>query len=82
MACSVCYGYPGCPCCADEADMIQCPECRGTGLRYYDENGNDITENQYNALPEDERIKEDCEHCDGTGEIEDDYEPDYDDRDY
>ena len=77
-SCAVCHGIPGCPCCTPEPDMIQCPECNGVGVVYYDEDGNSVTKTQYDALPEDARGFDKCEKCDGEGEIEYEYEPDWD----
>lgn len=81
MSCGVCYGHPGCPCCAPEPDLITCPVCNGRAYTYYNEDGDEITEDEYAALPKNERDKEACEECDGTGEVEYEYEPDYDDYD-
>jgi len=52
--------------------------CNGIGYTYYNEDGDEISEEEYNALPKDCRDKEACEECDGTGEVEYEYEPDYD----
>lgn len=78
MSCTVCNGYPGCPCCSPEPRMITCPACGGTGEIYYDDNGDRITEEEYNMLPADQRESESCCECDGSGVIEDVFEPDYD----
>lgn len=78
MSCPVCNGYPGCPCCSPEPLMITCPVCNGTGKIYYNENGDRITEEKYSMLPDDAKESERCCECDGTGSIEDIYEPDYD----
>lgn len=78
MSCVVCYGHPGCPCCATEPHRITCPSCNGKRHTHYNEDGDVITETAYNALPKDSRGKETCEECGGTGEIEYEYEPDYD----
>jgi len=64
--------------------MSKCPECGGTGYEaYFDEEGNQITEEEYNALPKGKRDREICSCCNGEGEIEDDsenyWEDDYDD---
>lgn len=81
MSCEVCYGHPGCPICSPAPHLITCPVCYGKGFTYYNENGDEITEDEYNTLPKSKRDKEACEECDGTGEIEYDYEPDYDNYD-
>lgn len=33
MSCSVCRGYDSdnCPCCGEDMDIIDCPNCNGTG---------------------------------------------------
>lgn len=33
MSCSVCAGHDtyNCPCCSEEVNMIECPDCKGTG---------------------------------------------------
>lgn len=78
MSCSVCNGYPGCPCCTPEPRTITCPACGGTGEVYYNDNGDRITEEEYSRLTTDQRECESCGECDGSGVVEDDYEPDYD----
>lgn len=78
MSCPVCEGHPGCPCCATEPRMITCPDCNGTGYTYYNENGDEITEHEYDNLPAKSRDKDTCDQCEGVGEIEYEYEPDYD----
>lgn len=34
MSCSVCAGYSSenCPCCSEDLDVIECPECEGLGV--------------------------------------------------
>lgn len=81
MSCEVCYGHPGCPVCSPEPNMIPCPVCNGKGYTYYNEDGDEISEDEYNALPSDCRGKDPCDECNGEGEIEYEYEPDYDDYD-
>lgn len=74
--CSVCEGRPGCPCCStSETILMTCPDCYGKSITYFDENGEEITLEQYNELPECDRFSEICPTCEGTGEKE--YEPDY-----
>lgn len=69
--CVVCNGYPGCPVCAEDK-MRECPDCNGTGYEaYFDEEGNKITEVEYNALPVNKRERDRCSRCHGEGEIED-----------
>ncbi|MDR0864996.1 MAG: hypothetical protein LBO74_08700 [Candidatus Symbiothrix sp.] len=55
--------------------MVECTECNGTGLMYYDEDGKIITLTEYALLSESERYAEECEECRGRGEVE--YENDY-----
>lgn len=73
MSCSVCNGHPGCPCCAPEPRTTTCPACNGTGETYYNENGDRISEEEYKALPTDQRDTDTCEECDGLGYIKDIY---------
>ncbi len=61
--------------------MIPCPACDGNGYTFYDEDGDEISEDRYNQLAACERDKEPCDYCEGTGEIEYDNEPDYDNYD-
>ncbi len=79
MSCAVCDGHPCCPCCSTGRNMTPCPECDGIGYTYYDEDGDVITQEEYNQLPPQKTDKEPCNYCEGTGEIEYDNEPDYDD---
>lgn len=78
MSCPVCNGLPGCPCCSPEPNMTTCPACGGAGEIYYNEDGDQITKEQYNALPKGRRDTDRCAECDGTGEIEYEYQPDWD----
>jgi len=71
----------GCPCCSPTALMIPCPECNGVGHTFYNEEGEIIKEEEYNQLPHNRRDKEPCDYCEGLGEIEENYEPDYDNYD-
>lgn len=71
--CVVCLGYSsaGCPCCSEDTTR-ECPDCNGTGYEaYFDEDDNEITEKEYNALPKDKRVRIECSRCHGEGEIED-----------
>lgn len=85
MSCSECRGRGGsCPICSEEPNMVTCHWCNGDGYtKFYDVEGNRIKESEYYKLPEDERIADECQHCEGTGKIE--YDPfdyvDYDDYD-
>lgn len=80
-----------------EAPTKPCPECNGTGYKFYAYNfvtddDKECTEDEWYSLPEDESqarakhihyvrgVREECDACDGTGEVEDiPYEPDFDD---
>ncbi len=78
MSCPVCNGYPGCPCCAPEPQMITCPACTGSGKIYYNGDGEQISEEEYMLLSADDKDAERCDECNGTGYVEDIYEPYYD----
>ena len=61
MSCSVCAGYSSdnCPCCSDNAQMVECPDCDGTGVYYYAFNTSTrkmsrVTELVFSMLPVDE----------------------------
>lgn len=56
--------------------MTICPACKGAGEIYYNEDGDQITKAQYDALPKDQRDADKCAECDGTGAIEYENEPD------
>ena len=56
-----------------EPRMIPCPVCNGKGYTYYNEDGDEISEDEYNALPSDCRGKDPCDECNGEGEIEYEY---------
>ena len=63
--CEICNGYPNCPVCGEEVEMIKCKKCNGTGECKSEVDG-------YEYM---------CYHCDGTGEIEaPKYEPDPDEK--
>ena len=63
MSCPVCNGAPHCPCCSEEPDYIECPDCEGSGF----------------VMDEDCLIVIKCERCDGYGSIEnEDYGTDED----
>ena len=59
--------------------MQVCPECNGVGYTYYDEDGMEITADEYEQLPHDRRDREACDYCGGAGEVECDDELDYED---
>lgn len=49
-----------------------CPDCCGDGRIYYNEDGEDITKNEYLRLSEVEKKLwefEKCSTCDGSGEV-------------
>lgn len=54
-----------CPCCneSSEVEEEECQICHGTGFWYFDENGTILTRAEYDALPEDQRLKENCNIC-------------------
>lgn len=61
MSCSVCAGYSSdnCPCCSDNARMIDCPDCEGSGGLYYafhivERRFEKVNEYAYACLPIDE----------------------------
>ena len=61
-----------------------CPECNGSGYIYLNENGKQISQEEYEEM--DESVKENCcrsvcELCDGYGEIPYEDMIDYDDFD-
>lgn len=71
MACSECISYGGnCPCCEEETKMVECTECGGTGMIYFDEQGKDVTREEYERNP---RLysRDNCDNCEGSGEVED-----------
>jgi hypothetical protein len=61
--------------------MMECPDCGGKGCDYYDEDGEAIGEEAYRALPANVGEMVVCDRCEGVGEVEDDYTPDYDNYD-
>lgn len=68
--CSVCNGYPGCPCCGEGELTETCPECNGDGNIFYDtEKETTITKEEFEKLPESQREKETCYKCHGEGEL-------------
>ncbi len=63
-----------------EPDMETCNECGGCGKRFFDEDGNEVTECEYALFPDKYEV-EVCDYCDGTGEVETEpYEPDPDEE--
>ena len=65
--CTVCNGI-GCPCCWEEPKTMNCPECDGNGYIIYNDDGDLITEEEYNASPA-EYFKDACDVCNGEGYI-------------
>lgn len=55
-----------CPACSDSfSDLCPCNEpctCLNSWL-YFDDNGNNLTIEEWGKLPKDERIKENCQLC-------------------
>lgn len=75
--CPVCNGRPNCPCCGEEPRRVECAECGGSGKIYFDEEGERITQKEYNDLPKDRRECASCGECGGEGTVEYEYEYDY-----
>lgn len=46
----------------------RCERCNGTGIIFYDEDYNEVSEEIYDILSGD-KFTEECEECDGNGEI-------------
>ena len=69
MSCGACEDIMSdfCPCChsAPEPEEVECTFCHGTGLHYYDENGNDLTFEEWEKLPADEKLCDPCPECKG-----------------
>jgi RecJ-like exonuclease len=79
MSCEICHGHPNCPVCGSGHTLTEtCPDCHGEGCIRYDEDGNDLTREQFNQTPADQRTEERCSTCHGTGIVEaEEYEPEY-----
>jgi RecJ-like exonuclease len=74
IMCSICEGYQSslCPDCSgtwDDRTPEICSVCEGEGCIRFNEDGDDLTEAEYNLLPEDERFCDQCTRCEGTGLI-------------
>ena len=73
------WGSPNVP----DAEYATCPDCNGTGGDYYNEDGDVITQADWERLSDEDKALwafDKCERCDGLGTIEvEPYEPDYDD---
>ena len=53
-------------------EYVVCPDCCGDGGIYYNEDGDDITKNEYLRLSEEEKKLwefEECSICNGSGEV-------------
>ncbi|MFR9622499.1 MAG: hypothetical protein SNG97_07045 [Rikenellaceae bacterium] len=50
--------------------MVECTECGGTGMIYFDEEGKDVTREEYERNPQ-LYNHDNCEECEGSGEVED-----------
>lgn len=70
--CSVCYGsgYGSCPACQDPYRYADCPRCDGTGIIYFDEEGEEIDKETYDTIPPEKRYEEMCMACSGDGYID------------
>lgn len=57
----------------------ECPVCEGNPNTYFDADGEEITKEQYDLLPEKQRNIEPCTLCEGEGRVEyqNEYEPEY-----
>ena len=59
--------------------MVTCPACSGYGQIYYNNDGDNISKDEYDKLPKDQREFDICGECNGFGEVELEYdEPDWD----
>lgn len=62
MSCSVCRGYDSskCPCCSEELNSIECPDCHGSGFALYfafnvkTRETIEVSEEEWETLPDDE----------------------------
>ena len=68
--CELCYGVSngGCPC-EEPTEYVKCPRCDEEGYLYYNDEGEEITRELYDALPESERSEEKCDKCNGSGVV-------------
>ena len=54
-------------------ELTTCLKCNGKGYRLYNtETDEEVSEMEFASLPENDRYKEICSKCEGTGEHEDD----------
>jgi DnaJ-class molecular chaperone len=67
--CELCHGI-GCPACEVETAYEPCDECSGSGCILFDNDGELLTPQQYEALPEAERSRDACTACEGKGYVE------------
>lgn len=73
MSCSVCNGYPGCPCCSEDS-TVNCSNCQGDGkihIYYNEHTGIDVSREVWEADKENHiHETEICFVCGGDGYIE------------
>jgi len=68
--CSECNGmYSGCPCQHVTPEFEKCTICNGEGKIYMNDDGIQLSKEEWLKLPEDERSWDECFTCDQTGEV-------------
>ncbi|MGL5914106.1 MAG: hypothetical protein ACRCZB_08065 [Bacteroidales bacterium] len=76
--CSVCRGLPDCPVCSDEEQTIECYDCNGSGVAsYWDKDGNEVSKQVYDLLPDKGKEYDECEPCNGSGRLKVEYDKEY-----
>jgi len=69
--CGTCEGIMSgfCPACNPTPDVEEtpCTQCNGTGSHLFDDCGNDLTIEQYNAMNPECRGNDTCTACNGSG---------------
>ncbi len=66
--CTECYGL-GCPMCSEEPETIECEFC-DNGKIYVTAEDGEVDYATWLKAPKDERMIDECEHCNGTGIVE------------
>jgi DnaJ-class molecular chaperone len=66
--CELCHGI-GCPACEEEVRYERCEGCDGLGVILLNADGEPLTRQRYDALPESERLMDVCDACRGRGEV-------------
>lgn len=60
-----------CPYCREpETENQVCPDCKGDGVKYWNQWGRELTHDMWLCTPESQRFSEDCQRCEGTGIIQ------------